>query len=1073
MKYHKLLAATSLASAMQTGAVLADSGTLNAKIILQRNDFEAAADFAGFQAGSGEFSLSDRHYKGGKKSLKWAIRGQAPLLLGPDLVPGVEKAAEEWPGGQPETFEPSYIPKSKQGGIKLWVYREKASPSGTLTFGWGSDEKAAQSAPKYRAVMNQNFTGWRAFWVHFEEDAKVADYQGEEVVRSMAVQPSADLDGSEVYFDLMQFVSFVSKKRHSDDQFVNNKDKTRHDSYLIHNHWKKLEHFKTDRKITKAEAEAISTIEQRLQKIMLGDGKLNASAKDAQQYQKMLEGKLAFAEKTFDSFKIQRKDGALTGLPLFSSRDEQPGDDYGTFQVMGSNTFYAMAMDYALEPSEEKLNKIFDLFDHFENQGFTAGSSIGTTDHVIRLNFYSAAAFIMRDALRKTGRLEDKQATLAWHTRFGKLAGWDESLGENTDLIRGGALPKLVSVLLMEDSGEKADRMAALVKYLSWAMEFAPGYMDTIKPDYSIYHHRNAYQNSYGLQALTSVALVHWLTQGTDYQLPTATIERVKDAFKAQYNFAADFEMHPGIAGRFPYSNSGIDRFLLPGYAFFADMDGEIVDPEMATIFANSYAKANLRTTHSYLFPGLSYYGGLGTIDLMERVYQSAKPRVASTGRLGNPEFFTLPYAGLANKKTETYSAAVRGFSKYIWDFESGHKVENPFGRYTAFGALLLFTGEDDKGLLTLGDSGMGLASGFHWGFMPGATTKAMPMEKVAYMVEAHPKYGEGKHRNFTEDTFMGSTQLGNDGVFSMRMTDTVPADGDEAVFEEGFSFNKSFFFFGDEIVALGSDIKSSDNRYPTVTTLYQNLLNVEHPAQASVDGKPAQGSSQKDGGLFGDAQGNYYVVNKGSVVTEVGKQDSLLVKKAKKGASKKKYKKSSLAPVSVQAAKSFIDHGKAPQGASYDYQILIGADLGAAKQRLSEPNYKVLQQDNKAHIVQHQGANKVGYAVFDPSIQLPGAVAKVDTPLILMASETQGALSLAVTDPNLYLHKWNHNMSYMPLDITNGKAGEHVATLELEGEWKLKSEHSDVLSVQQAAGKTLVKVRNDHGLTRNLEFVK
>ena len=125
-----------------------------------------------------QLELSTKHFKDGSQSLKWSIANNSALELGSKAVPGITAAAELYAGGQPETYEPSFISESMQGGIKLWIYREKANLSGQLTFQVGSDTTQAKKNPKYRFTMKQNFTGWRALWVHFEEDAKVVNYFG-------------------------------------------------------------------------------------------------------------------------------------------------------------------------------------------------------------------------------------------------------------------------------------------------------------------------------------------------------------------------------------------------------------------------------------------------------------------------------------------------------------------------------------------------------------------------------------------------------------------------------------------------------------------------------------------------------------------------------------------------------------------------------------------------------------------------------------------------------------------------------------------------------------------------------
>ena len=147
------------------------------------------------------------------------------------------------PGGQPEQLEPSYVAPSKQGGLKLWIYRESPNPDGHLVFQVGVNEDSAQKRPAYRFEMSQNFSGWRALWVHFEEDAKLEKYAGTAPLRTLRIEPSANMADDRVYLDMLQLVTYMSRKRHSDLQFVTRKDQSRIDHYRVLPAWQLLGQF--------------------------------------------------------------------------------------------------------------------------------------------------------------------------------------------------------------------------------------------------------------------------------------------------------------------------------------------------------------------------------------------------------------------------------------------------------------------------------------------------------------------------------------------------------------------------------------------------------------------------------------------------------------------------------------------------------------------------------------------------------------------------------------------------------------------------------------------------------------
>ena len=444
-------------------------------------------------------------------------------------MPGLEDATGEYPGGQPEQLEPSYVPPSRQGGLKLWVYRESPNPGGRLVFGVGADANDARDRPVYRFEMSQDFTGWRALWVHFEQDTRVPDYTATAPLRTLRIEPSPDMAGDRVYLDMLQLVTYMSAKRHSDWQFVNRKDTTRTDQYRVLPAWQLLDRFADaplDGRGLDDDYADFGRIEDRYERLLLAAGTSDTEAGEAdsssgegdpepkQQTRPSPSTSIAGSRPpngSGETLGLVQSPGGVRGMPLFASRDEHPAELGLTYQQAGEQVLAPMALDYKRNPGDESRQRVMALLAHLSDQGWAAGSALGTADHLIRVNPYANAVFLLREDLRETGQLQDHQRAIAWYTRFGALAELDTSVGENSDHIRGGAGPKLISVLLMENSPEKVARMLAFRDYLIHVGNFAPGYADTIKPDYTIFHHAAAYQNVYGVQGLTTLAMLDWL----------------------------------------------------------------------------------------------------------------------------------------------------------------------------------------------------------------------------------------------------------------------------------------------------------------------------------------------------------------------------------------------------------------------------------------------------------------------------------------------------------------------------------------------------------------------------------
>ena len=1050
-------------------ASLTSNLTLTTDILAQRISFESAAEL---EEVTGSATLTADRFKDGRQALLWQWSSPEPLVFR-DL-PGLEDATGEYPGGQPEQLEPSYVPRSRQGGLKLWVYRESPDRDGHLEFLIGADPNDARDRPAYRFEMSQNFTGWRALWVHFEEDARVGEYVGTLPLRTLRIEPSPDMADDRVYLDMLQLVTYMSRKRHSDWQFANRKDTARTDPYRVLPAWQALGRFADvppDGSGLEGDHEDFAVIEQRYERLLLGSGGMDSGAgtpEDAsrgtpsESFEQYLDQRVAAANREWDTLGIEESPRGVTGMPLFASREEHPGELGRTYQQAGEQILAPLALDYRRKPGIASKRRVMTLLAHLVDQGWAAGSALGTADHLIRVNPYANAVFLLRNDLRQAGLLQDHQRAVAWYTRFGALSELDTSVGENSDHIRGGAGPKLISVLLMGDSPEKVARMLAFRDYLIHVGNLAPGYADTIKPDYTIFHHAAAYQNVYGVQGVTTLAMLDWLLRGTRFALPEETTGRLRDTLMAQFDIAADFELHPALSGRFPYTNSGIDRFMLPGFAFAAMQDHRLVEPRVGAALAWAYRRTDLTGTFGSLLPRLNYYGSFGTLQIMADAVRQAEGLdwEPPTGH------FTFPYGAAANHKRPGWAATVRGWSRYVWDWESGHQGENPYGRYLAFGSLLLFTRGEP---LSLEASGIDLDGGFHWAYAPGATTKALPMDRIIYEIEPNSLYPEGKHRNFSGSAFAGGvSHRGLDGFYAMNLQDTVPSDG-EPLFDESFRARKSFLFMDNQVIALGSGIANEDSAFPTITTLFQSTT---ANGRAQVDGATIDSAQVQryDGGVFTDPQGNRYVVPPGqSVVLEQSEQSSLVPRRI--AASTGGGSSPGHLPVSASHVKAWLDHGPSPDNGSYEYQILIQGAPETAGTRAATRNYRVHKRDDEAHVLEHLDKDLTAYALFTPLSGLPGVVDAVDTPLLLIAGESDDELRLSVADPDLRLGVWPRNMSRMPDAIRNQPAESHVAEIRLSGRWTLKQPHRDVVAVAAHPGQTVISIRLDHGLTRELVF--
>lgn len=142
------------------------------------------------------------------------------------------------------------------------------------------------------------------------------------------------------------------------------------------------------------------------------------------------------------------------------------------------------------------------------------------------------------------------------------------------------------------------------------------------------------------------------------------------------------------------------------------------------------------------------------------------------------------------------------------------------------------------------------------------------------------------------------------------------------------------------------------------------------------------------------------------------------------------------------------FQHGKAPQGASYEYAVLPRTDETALKQFAKKPAYKVLQQDKNAHIVSCPSARLTSYVLFETPQALPaGLLQRTDTSCLVMIQEQKDKALLTVAQPDLALYRgpsdeaFDENGKRIERSIysrpwIDNPSGEIPVTVTLKGKW-------------------------------------
>ncbi|QQE11588.1 hypothetical protein JD969_19215 [Planctomycetota bacterium] len=1010
--------------------VLLQIETIHAK---SKNDlgkfasFENASALTTWQDNSGTLSISPRHFKHGKNSLKWQWSANSILKhSSKDLI-----AATTLRGGKTERFEQHFIDRQALvGGILSWVYNENPIDD-QLTFVFGTSESLAVNNPRYRYTFNLNFKGWRAMWVQLDADAAVENYVGNQLVDSMWVYPPKNNVAGSVFFDMIEFTSHVTSKRNADDQlpFLNKEYEVWGENEISNQwgpplHWRALQPSRLIAdKITDSQIETFDRILQRYDNWILSNQNVDI---DNQAYQirlANLQKAISKAKKSYGKLNIKRlSDGTIVGNAFFSERDKY---DPRFGSLLKNGLPLMLAFDYKINGNTESKQKLFDFLDYIHDQGWADGSAIGTINHQTNsVSSYIHAVMVMRKELKETGRLAREIAKIRWYCLFGKIYDPNPRQDVTADTVRTNLLYHLLVILMMDDTPEKVTAIQNYLAWLDYALGVMPGFKDTIKPDYLGYHHRGAYLNAYSSEAYHVASVVAYLLHGTQFSMPENATHNLKQSLLTLRSISQVYDTPQSVAGRFPHNIRPLAK-LLPAYGYLSfDQDSESAnqyDPQMIAAFKRLWL-ADPELLQSELFPKafsrISYYDTLGAIQLMNKL------AAVEASAEADPELTTYkPYAALFVHRKGNWLANVHGWSQYIWDFESSAS-ENLYGRYWSYGMLqILATGNPVNTI----DSGINVENGWDWNRLPGSTTKHLDLDELIVDRKPSANYKEGRHRNFSDETFVGGvTSQNKAGIFAMKLHDTA--------YDPTFKARKSYFFFDDRIICLGTGIQNQDSQHNTETTLFQfSLNNLSNPLEMS-DSNDLHDShfthsittSPTYGFWLKDPAGHGYIINSESNV-----QVRIATQISRNHANKKR--------TEGEYATAWIDHGKAPQNASYNYTVIINANKKRLQDYAKNPLHKVLQQDNQAHIVFDQNSNTYGYVLFEGSTALnQGPVVKTSRPTIVYASEqSSGSMTLSVTDPDMRRPKLN-NMSKMPITALIAESQPAQTTVTLRGHWAI-----------------------------------
>lgn len=730
--------------------------------------------------------------------------------------------------------------------------------------------------------------------------------------------------------------------------------------------------------------------------------------------------RISAIQREFSALNIQRSGSNIKGAAFV------PADEY--VYANGDKKFddlndliYDIAKAW-YHNEETGFDDMFcDLLDWLYDQGLTVGSGLGTNHHYgYGFRGFPKAIWLMQDVLKAKGKFVQAFEMIQYWTgvpevrQLPQVDNFQGIVDAWNTIIPG----RLMAIMLRDDSPELVRDMQSFTRWMDAVMQPSVGTMGGFKPDGSGFHHGMLYAG-YMNGGYGGLGEVLNYVGNTHFNLSEEARNNFKKALFVHSGYANLRSLANSVCGRHPI-NQKLGTGAINAFAYLAKATDPI-DEECAAEY--------MRLT-----------------EYKEDLYRELRnQRIrAASAPSGN---VSLNYGALNLHRREDWLVATKGFNNIVTGTEI-YTSNNRYGRYQSYGTIQILASSSP---IDAANSGFVL-EGWDWNRFPGATTIHLPYDLLNYS-------GGSLNERSKNSEFAGACSLDGNGVFGMLLD-----ENDYTNYTDDFIARKSVFFFDNQIICLGSNINNSNSQYNTETTLFQTALNNTSESflfeDQSISMFPyANNLEISEPVMLMDTKGNGYYLPSGTLHISKDTQESRDNK--------------SKSVNYGDFATAWIDHGKAPVDANYEYAMLIQTNstaLSQFKNNMASSNkpYEVIRKDDVAHIVDHSGTSYTGYVVFKADNNISLALVKGSSyPCIIVAKDSgDGEVKVAFADPSI-------NME-VPTKLTGtAPVEERMVRVTLNGAYQLKEPHEKCTVISVDNNTTVLEFTSIHGLPVEIDLVK
>jgi chondroitin-sulfate-ABC endolyase/exolyase len=507
---------------------------------------------------------SNAHFKHGNSSLAW-----------------------QWsPGGVLQIDHPIGYLTPEQSGITdripvfvVWIYNEKALPGKTVRFLFQTGETA-----NCWFDFGLDFTGWRAGWVAYDRDMQGTPQPG---MDRLVIKDPNNTQGK-LFFDHILFTAYTDSRFPMADHQLPYLNPNAWDHWLIlYKQSQNQFDIPVNKQLTESELSNIRQIEERVYE------KITPPVKSR-------HSDLEPIKTEYESYKIKKNSGGITGLPIWYIYHSQlylPDND--TLRKIKSEgldlqkytTFMGqIARAYTASTDPKTKNKLSEYFihltEHLLDQGFQSGSSTGTLSHsgyALR-NFYTSL-FLMKEVLTEAGLASEAQKAMEWLSGVAEVKAAPKVKGISADAFNTSVMGRLLSILMLPDTPEKATYLKAFSRYINNGLMHADGLEDFLKPDGSVFHHASLFP-AYAIGGFDGATLMVWLLSHTPFAVSAEAHQNLKRALLMMRLYCNLKQWPLSLSARHPNGNGELHPNHYAQLALAGSPDGtEPVDTELARAY--------------------------------------------------------------------------------------------------------------------------------------------------------------------------------------------------------------------------------------------------------------------------------------------------------------------------------------------------------------------------------------------------------------------------------------------------------------------------------------------------------